>query len=118
VHLGRYINGIPLVGEALYRRYITPEGTLQGGPEEEDYGFDLAGLVGKPSTVIPSLAARIEAEALKDERIRAASATVTPTTTPNGATALLILLDVDSSEGPFQLQMLASAFEVELVGIT
>lgn len=118
VHLGRQSTGIQLLGEALYRRFITPEGTLHGGPEEEEYGFDLSGQVGKSTAHLPTLPSRIEAEALKDERVSSATATVTSTTTPNGLAALDVVIECESADGPFQLHMLASQFSNVLVGIT
>ena len=67
---GRYAVGIMSVAQNAYHRLITPTGMLGDDP---DYGLDLAGLCGSdhmPST-LASLPRRIEAELLKDERIRA-----------------------------------------------
>jgi len=74
---GRYATGATLVVQALYRRLITPRGTLAplddevGGDDESNYGFDVAsycGAVGYP-TALAAFPALVTAELLKDDRV-------------------------------------------------
>jgi hypothetical protein len=43
---GRYVSGVTVVAEAIYRRLTTPRGMLLGGESEGNYGLDLMSLVG------------------------------------------------------------------------
>jgi hypothetical protein len=68
---GRLAKGVRLVALALYRRLITPRGTLVGGDDESAYGFDLAsyvGAVGYP-VAIAALPSIVRGELMKDERV-------------------------------------------------
>lgn len=117
---GRYASGVRLVGEAAFRRLSTPRGTLRGGPDEENYGFDLSEKVGAASSkiTIAALPGQISAELKKDERITEVEATVIASKTDSGADALDITILASTGEGPFTLQILASSLTVELVGLT
>ena len=117
---GRYVTGTRLVGQALYRRLTTPRGMLRGGEEEAIYGLDLTELLGASlndtATEVASLAGRIEAECLKDDRISNVDVTVTPTV--NGpSTSYEIVLFVESSEGPFSLTLGVEDVTVSLLGL-
>lgn len=116
---GRYVSGVRLVGEALYRRFTTQEGTLLGGPEEEVYGLDLTDMIGDtPANIKAAWPARIQNEALRDPRVRTAKATITVTTDTAGLVTASILLECDTEEGPFDLQLTVDEVSVTLLGIT
>lgn len=68
---GRLTTGAMVVVEALYRRLITPRGTLGGGEEESVYGFDVAGYVGAvgTETALLSLPSQVQNELAKDDRV-------------------------------------------------
>ncbi len=68
---GRLARGRTLLALALYRRLITPRGTLTGSPEAEVYGFDVAGFVGRIGyeRALGALPSMIAAELRKDDRV-------------------------------------------------
>ena len=112
---GRYAVGIMSVAQNAYHRLITPTGMLGDDP---DYGLDLAGLCGSdhmPST-LASLPRRIEAELLKDERIRAVD--VDATVTEDGPAATwTIEVRAHTDAGPFELVLAVGDVSVELLGL-
>lgn len=74
---GRYASGAQVVVQALYRRLITPRGTLLpledgGGDEESAYGFDVAGYVGAVGypAAVEAIPAIVVGELLKDDRVQ------------------------------------------------
>lgn len=94
MHTGRLARGADVVIQALYRRYITPRGTLRGiSDDDEDlaYGFDVSAYVGAVGSdvAIAALPGLMRAEGLKDDRVLDLSFVVTPTTGPDGLTVLL-----------------------------
>jgi len=115
---GRYASGVRLVAEAAYRRLITPRGSLRGGEEEQNYGFDLADVVGSASTpsAVASLPARIRNELMKDERIDDVEVTVVASTT-GPATTWAITVQGYTGIGPFRLVLAVSDVTVALVGL-
>lgn len=117
---GRWSSGVRLVAESAFRRLTTPRGTLVGGPEELNFGFDVTEMIGTSSTklVLAALPGQIRAELLKDERISEVIATVTASKTAAGADALDIEVNALTGEGPFTLQLLATELTVELVGLS
>lgn len=74
---GRYARGKMNVVLALYRRLITPRGTLRGvgdessNEDELSYGLDLSELIGEmdPEDAVKIVPGRIRAELLKDDRV-------------------------------------------------
>lgn len=116
---GRFVSGLRLVAEAAYRRLTTPRGMLRGGEQELNYGLDLTELIGAtdPRTLVAMLPGRIRAELLKDPRIAAVEVSVLDTTR-GPMTSLDITIEATTAEGPFTLQVRASAVTVELLGIT
>lgn len=98
---GRLARGSRVVALAVFRRFITPRGTLHGllnddctdfvgGDEEGRYGFDLSAYVGAVGTEIAlaALPAFMSAEAEKDDRVASASAEVSTVTNSAGQTSL------------------------------
>ena len=102
-----------VVVEAIGRRLQTPRGRLMGDP---DYGFDLAGYLNDDVTpsVIAWIQSQIEAEALKDERVTMADATVTLATSDILTVKLaLVLSDGDS----FDLTITVDAVSVPVLSV-
>lgn len=120
IKTGRYSRGVRLVAEAAYRRLITPAGSLHGGEEEQNYGFDLTSLVGSAKTKsdAAALPGRIQAELRKDERIESVDVVVTVTTATNGAVAWVVRIDGKTAEGPFSFQVGIDDVSIELLGIS
>lgn len=116
---GRFVSGPRLVAEAIYRRLTTPRGTLRGGPAEANYGIDLTELVGSAATKrdAAALPGRITTEILKDERIERVEVTVTQSV-DGPAVSFAIVIEGETAEGPFALQLLASEVTVELLNIS
>ncbi len=115
---GRFATGARIVAEAAYRRLVTPRGMLRGGEEEQNYGLDLTELCGttNPRATAASLPGRIKAELQKDERVETVDVDVLVTTS-GPATTFTITVDVQTGAGPFTLKLLASAVDVELLGL-
>lgn len=116
---GRFAAGRVALAHSILRRLQTPRGALRGGREEERFGIDLPGLVGSMGSAVAvvTLPGMIQAELLKDNRVAAVKATVTPTQTA-GAIALLVLLDVTpADEGEaFPLTLEVDAVSVTVIG--
>jgi phage baseplate assembly protein W len=111
---GRYARGVKLVAQSYYRRLTTPRGMLRGGEDEENFGLNLAGLVGTSPT--PAIAAKIENELRKDERTLSVTTDVVATV-EGPATVLTITITAETTEGPFSLQLSATDVTVEILGI-
>jgi hypothetical protein len=115
---GRLVSGKSVVIEALYRRLITPRGSLGSTvfPEDLIYGFDVSAFVGavgyeRAANVIGGMAAN---ELSKDDRVQ--SVVCTATLSEDGT---LLLLDVDGilvdSDETFSLTLGVSDVSVELL---
>ncbi len=115
---GRFVSGIVLLGQALFRRLTTPRGALRGGEAEANYGLDLVGLLGSTDakSLIASLPDRIKLELLKDERVSDVSATVSATY-DGPKVSLTISINVESAAGPFTLKLSVNDVTAELLGI-
>lgn len=118
---GRLARGKNLVAQACYRRLITPRGMLRGGPEEENYGLDLPGLVGRPNPARTAamLPGMIRGELLKDDRIADVDVAVTYAQDLSGMATFNIKMTVltyDESES-FDLTLEVSAASTKLVGL-
>lgn len=89
---GRLVSGWLVVGQALYRRLITPRGMLQGGDEEAAYGFDVAQYVGAVgvAAAVRALPGLVEGELSKDDRVASVTVTVTSSVGDDGAATVLI----------------------------
>ncbi len=93
---GRLISGRAVVVEALYRRLITPRGTLGSSvfPEDLAYGFDVSGFVGavgyeRANQVIAGMVVN---ELSKDDRVIGVTCDVQLLPQDDGS--LLLLLDI------------------------
>lgn len=111
---GRYVSGLRVLAESIYRRLITRKGELIQDPE---YGFPIADYLG--STTSPAEIARlpglIRQAFASDERIEAIDTNVTETDLGGGEVAWDIALDVFSGLGPFRLVVRVSDVTVELL---
>jgi len=102
------LTGPAVVGQAVARRLRTPRGQLTFHP---DYGLDLRQYVNGSLLpgALPALRAAIEQEALKDERVADAVATVEYLAASQSIRVSLQLL---TSQGPFLLVLNVSALDV------
>lgn len=96
---GRLVSGPLLVGQALYRRFITPRGTLRSADEANDseesaYGFDLAEYVGAVGyvTAVQAIPGIMRSEASKDDRVVDVDVTAALTAESDGTEAIEIVL--------------------------
>jgi len=92
---------------------------LRGGEAEDNYGIDLTELIGgtNSKSLEASLPGRIVAELSKDERIESITVDVLALRSTDGTVSFQITVDATTGEGPFELQLLASAVTVELLGV-
>lgn len=111
---GRLSSGLRLVAEAIVRRLTTAKGELPGGREEADYGLDVQSFLGADFMrgELAAIKARIEAEVRQDPRIDRVVADVV---FENGG--LQIAVECATSNGPFELVMLATETSIEVIGI-
>ncbi len=103
---------------AIYRRLITPRGTLRDDPT---YGFDVSAYVGAVGsrTAIASLPAILKAEIEKDDRVTNVSATVTSSTDALGLVSLVIRVKgfLVDEETDFALTLGVSDVTVEILSL-
>lgn len=118
LHPGRYVSGLTAYGEAMYRRLITPRGTLRGGEEEANYGIDLPGLIGTIGSVTAAAAlpGMIRAELSKDERTLDVDVTV-QRTVDGPAVTYTIAIRIVSDLGVVTLRLAVSDVSAQLLGL-
>jgi hypothetical protein len=95
--------------QSIARRLQTPNGGLFYDP---DYGYDVRRFLSAVVVNSGELASSVEAEALKDERVAQATATVVFSAS---SSSLLIKLEIADSGGPFAFVLAVSAVTVELL---
>lgn len=121
VFTGRLARGKTLVAQACYRRLTTARGTLRGGPDEENYGLDISGIVGtgNPERVAAMLPSMIRGELLKDDRIADVSSSVIYTQDAAGLATFSITIDVQTHDdaGDFELTIAVDSVTTKLVGL-
>lgn len=119
---GTRVSGARLVGEAAYRRLTTVRGTLRGGEDEANYGDDLSNLIGtvQSDNDAAAVPARVKNELQKDDRIDVQNTTIEATVVRDAGAivSIGIVIDAQTSAGPFTLTLSVSAVGVELVGLT
>lgn len=105
------VQGPAVVAQALWRRFSTPRGALAFHPNE---GFDLRILINESFTpeTLARMSAAIEAEALKDERVEEATASLEYLA---ASKKLVITITGIGAEGPFALTMFVSGVSVALI---
>jgi len=101
------VSGRRLLGEALARRLVTPRGSLLDDP---NYGFDVRDYIADDQSVsaLPIIAASIDAEFRKDERVIDSRTTIQLA----GTGVLTISSTVTDSAGPFQLVVAVGDLDV------
>jgi len=99
-----------VVGQAIARRLMTPRGGLLNDP---NYGFDTRALLGGSFTPsqLYAIQSAVEQEALKDERVLSASASVT---LPSQTGAMRISLSGQLATGTFTYVLNVSQVTVAL----
>ena len=106
-------SGLTLLGQDLVARLSTPRGGLW---YDEDYGYDLSGLLNddtSPARIL-EIQHNVEEEVRKDERVEDCRARVSFNA---AASALHVSLHVTIAEGAFDFVLAASAVTVELLQI-
>lgn len=105
------ITGPESVGQSCARRLSMRHGAL---PDDPDAGFDLRQFVNRPFTkaVGYRIKTGIERECVKDERVYAAAAALTYTTTDRSLVAEIWL---DTMYGQFPLVLAVSAVSVSIL---
>lgn len=122
---GRYAQGSEVVAQALYRRLITPRGTLiplddDGGDEESAYGFDVSGYcgaIGYPAA-LQALPALVTGELLKDDRVLPTlviKATLIPGADGEDAIELDVRGDLADDSGSFAFTLSVTEVSVEFL---
>lgn len=117
---GRMARGATVVIQALFRRGITPRGTLRGGEEELNYGFDISGYIGAvgDDVALRSLPGQLRQEYMKDDRVLEVE--IIPSIYTDAAKQTSIDLAVTGiladSEEPFAFTIRANSVTVELLG--
>jgi len=118
---GRLARGPAVVAQALYRRLITPRGTLRGGDDESAYGFDVASYVGAvgTATALAALPGLVRGELVKDARVADVAATASITTDPGGLVSIVIVVDVTlADEGEtFTFSVGVDAVSAQFLGL-
>ncbi len=111
---GRVVEGVELVGQALYRRLTTRRGTLLDDP---NYGIHLLELLGSSVSedMRASYPGRIRNECLKEPRVDSVTVTITENQEGAGLT-WTVDLDVLTTEGDtFDLVLSVSDVTVDLL---
>lgn len=124
LNTARFARRSMVVAQALYRRLTTPYGDLldrDGNPL--DYGFDLAGYIGRADTgsVELTIADVAAAQCRKDDRVRSCRGEARATRHPNGDVdidlALTVVLD-DEFGTTFRMTMTISEARAAFTGVT
>ncbi len=112
---GRTVTGTELVLQAIYRRLITPRGSVIDAP---NYGTNIEELLSRAYTKegLASIPGIIRAEVLKDERVLTATVKARFETFPN--VRLVVEIDCTSAAGPFDLTLGVSEVSTELLKAT
>jgi hypothetical protein len=116
---GRWARGKQLLAQRLYHRLITPRGSLRGGDQEANFGYDLAGKIGSTDarTLASMLPVQIQNELGKDEEVDAVKVTATSSTNAGQVSWSITISVTPNTVGPFDLVLAASAVTVELLGV-
>jgi hypothetical protein len=113
---GRTVRGPLIVGQRCYHRLVTTRGMLRGGEDEENFGIDLAELVGSLTggSERERIKGIVEGELRKEAEVDSVDATVLDLGT--GATrSYQITIRAVTGEGPFELVLKVSDVTVDLL---
>ena len=102
------------LAQAIGRRITTRRGTLAWIGDDPDWGIDVRDYLGSDADAQTAfrIAAMVEAEVLRDERVRACQATAT---VADGT--LTLSLRLADADGPFRLVLAVSAVTVDLLKV-
>lgn len=94
----RVTSGTRLVSECVYNRYRTPRGSLK---DDLNCGYDLSQLLDDDinTSDLGSITAKVQAEAVKDERVQSCAANVTL----DASGDLTVTIACTTALGPFSL---------------
>lgn len=108
------VTGRTALVQAIARRLQTPRGTLAWIGDTADYGYDVRQHLADDLSprLLSAIATRVEAEALADERVRAAVATVTLL-----AGVLRVAVTITDAAGPFRLTLSIDAVTVTVLQV-
>lgn len=108
------VDGRTALAEAIARRLSTPRGTLAWIGDDPDYGYDLRQHLADDLTpqALAAIGPRVEAEALADERVRAARATATLV-----GGVLRVALALTDAAGPFRFTLSVDAVNVTVLQV-
>lgn len=108
------VTGRAALVQAIARRLQTPRGTLAWIGDTADYGYDVRQHLADDLSprLLSAIATRVEAEALADERVRAAVASVTLL-----AGVLRVALSITDAAGPFRLTLSIDAVTVTVLQV-
>ncbi len=119
IRSGRRATHRQVVAHALFRRLITPRGTLRDSEQAGAYGFDVSGYVGatSPDFAAESLPVQVRAELLKDDRVSDVAVTAFVSTT-NGLTAVVLNITAVLSDesGDFAFTVAVTDVTTTLLG--
>lgn len=117
---GRFARGLAVLAQRDYHRLCTPQGTLRGGPNEKNFGLDLAGMCGAAITTAleASIPQRVKNELLKDPQNKAVDVHVRRSDLGGGDVQWTVTVDVDAAVGSFSLVLGVSGVTVELLDLT
>ena len=113
--MGIEVDGLTTLAQALFRRVITPRGTLLDDP---NYGIDLTGYVNddlSPSDVA-RIGASVDAEFLKDERVLRSSTTIT--LLGNGTVITVASAVTPNSGATFQLVLSITQVTAQILSVS
>lgn len=120
IRSGRRATHRQAVAHALYRRLITPRGTLRGSEAAAAYGFDVSGYIGATSEdfAAVSLPAQVRAELLKDDRVSDVAVEAFVSTDASGLTAVVLNITavLADESGDFAFTVSATDVTTTLLG--
>ncbi len=114
--VGSLLSGRALLALDISWRFRTPEGSLF---TDRGYGYDLRQFLNESVTEaqLGAIAGRCELEALKDDRVTAARATLALEAIDGTKRRLRLVLDLQDGDGPFKLviSVWSDGFTVEVL---
>ena len=117
---GRALTGRAALAASLWRRFMTPRASLQGGDEELAFGYDVRRLLGTSTTGVAAqrIATILESEAAKDERIAAVAASVVSVRGADSTAVVTFSLVVTPADDTdtFALTLEVSTVDVQILG--
>lgn len=109
------VSGRTALAQAIARRLTTRRGLLEWIGDDPEYGHDVREYLGEDVGARAEfvIASRVQAECLKDERVRAAQVTATL-----AAERLTLSIKLTDADGPFRLTLAVTGVTVELLKVS